>query len=144
MDSIVTFIVYGIFGLFGLLGILIVFALLFGKRVSKQWEFEAEFRDERGREFGEFEIELSQIEKEEPVPTVKAELQMRHDSLQLHKTVQAYVGDRLLLEGTVTRAGRIRIERRMGEGDAGSVSAGQTCRIVIGGSERFSEPLRRD
>ena len=141
MESIVTLVAYGIFGLLALLVSVIV---LFGKRVIKQWEYEAEFRDEQGREFGEFEIELSQVQKEEPQPTVKARLELRHASLTEHKTVQAYVGDRLVLEGMVTTPGRIFIRRQLGEGDAGRIADGQTCRIAIGGSEQFAAPLHRD
>ena len=144
MESIATFIAYGIFGLFALLLLLIVAALVFGKRVTRQWEYEAEFRDDKGREFGEFEIELSQIEKEEPHPTVKAELKMRHESLTEHKTVQVYIDDRLVLEGMVRTPGRISIDRKLGEADVGPISSGQICRIRVGGSEQFAEPLRRD
>lgn len=141
MEGILSLLLYGFFGL---LFLLIAVTLIFGKRVKKQWEYEAEFRDEGGVEFGEFEIELSQIQKEEPSPTVKAELKLRHESLIQHRTVQALIDDRLILEGMVTTPGRIRIRKRMGEADAGSVSSGQICRIRIGGSEQFEEPLRRD
>jgi len=141
MESIVTLVAYGIFGL---LALIIGLILIFGQRVIKQWEYEAEFRDEQGREFGEFEIELSQVQKEEPNPTVKARLELRHASLTEHKTVQAYIGDRLVLEGMVTTPGRISIRRQMGEGDAGRIADGHVCRITIGGSEQFEEPLRRD
>lgn len=144
MESIVTIIAYGIFGLFGLLIVLIVAALVFGKRVTKQWEYEAEFRGDDGREFGEFEIELSQIEKEEPHPTVKAELRMRHESLMEHKTVQVYIDDRLVLEGMVRTPGRISISRKLGEADVGRISSDRICRIRVGGSEQFAEPLRQD
>ncbi len=82
--------------------LLIVFALVFGKRVKKKWEYEAEFRDEAGREFGEFDIELSQIQKQEPGYTLKAEFHMRHELLGHLQTVQVFLDDLLMLEGEVT------------------------------------------
>lgn len=48
---------------FDLIAVLFIFALIFGKRKVKKWEFEAEFRDSSGREFGGFDIELSHIAK---------------------------------------------------------------------------------
>ena len=86
MEIVFDVIKYLVFGFFGLVGLLIVAALVFGKRIKKQWEFEAEFRDASGREFGEFDIEMSRIEKEEPDYTLKASFHMRHESLQLHQT----------------------------------------------------------
>jgi len=89
--------------------LLIVFALVFGKRVKKKWEYEAEFRDEAGREFGEFDIELSQIQKQEPGYTLKAEFHMRHELPGHLQTVQVFLDDLLMLEGEVTHAGRVRL-----------------------------------
>ncbi len=63
MEILLTIIKYLVFGFVGLLGLLVVVVVLFGKRIHKRWEFEADFLDANGREFGEFEILLSRIEK---------------------------------------------------------------------------------
>jgi hypothetical protein len=142
--AIFEFVGYGIIGLMVLLGLLIVAAILFGKRVHKKWEYEAEFRGADSREFGEFDIELSQIEKEEPQHTVKAKLRLRHPSLTEHQTVQVLLDKRLVLEGMVETPGRIFLKRTLGEGDVGAVHAGQMCHIRCGGTELAAEPLRPD
>ena len=66
MENVFSMVLYLIYGFLGLLAVLFVLAMLFGKRIRKQWEFEAEFRDAAGREFGELDIESSRIEKEGP------------------------------------------------------------------------------
>ncbi len=144
MEAIFSLIKYAFLGLLGLLGLLVVAALLFGKRVRKQWEYEAEFRDENGREYGEFDIELSQIDKEEPQPTVKAKLQMRHPSLTEHQMVQVRLDKRVVLEGMVETPGRVFISRTFGESDFDTVATGQICQVMVGGTELAAEPLQPD
>ena len=104
MDTLFSIVVYILYGFFGFLLLLFILALLFGKRIKKKWEFEAEFRDDDGREFGEFDIEMSRIVKEEPDFSFKAKFKLRHESLE----------------------------------------AGQVCRVVYGGLERFSQAIRPD
>ena len=144
MGVISTILEVLVFGFIGLVAALIGIALIFGKRIRKEWEFEAEFRDERGREFGEFDIESSRIEKQEPDFTLKAKFRMRHAALQPHKVVEIYLDDLLVLQGSVNEAGRIRLDNRNLRNTPTAVAAGQTCAVAIGGSTMFSEPLRPD
>lgn len=48
---------------FGLAALVVLVVVVFGKRVHKLWEYEADFHDETGRYFGEFEIEMSKVGK---------------------------------------------------------------------------------
>lgn len=135
---------YTVFGVFGLLGVVVIVALIFGKRVRKEWEFEAEFRAANGREFGEFEIESSRIEKVEPDYTVKATLKLRDASLTPGQTVQVFIEDTPVLEGSVTMAGRIKLGTDSLLQRPAEVRAGQRCIIAIDGREAWSERLLRD
>ena len=144
MDLLIDIIKYALAGFFGLIGLLVVLVLLFGKRIRKQWEFEAEFRDDRGREFGEFDIESSRIEKQEPDYSIKAKFRMRHESLTLHQTVQVFIDHILVLEGMVQSEGQIQLGHENARDKPGDVQAGQCCRIHIGGNEMFSEALVAD
>ncbi len=144
MDSLLTFFKYAIGGFFGLVAFLIVIALLFGKRVRKQWEMEAEFRDAGGREFGEFEIEKSKIEKEETSYTLKAKLRMRHPSLTEHATVQVFVDDTLALESMVEKAGYIYLTNQTPMNAFERVNTGQLCRVVVGSTEIARAEFRPD
>ena len=144
MDLLIDIIKYALIGFFGLIGLLVVLVLLFGKRIKKQWEFEAEFRDDRGREFGEFDIESSRIEKQEPDYSIKAKFRMRHESLKLHQTVQVFVDDILVLEGMVQTEGQIRLGHENARDKPRDIQAGQRCRVHIGGNEMFAESLVPD
>ena len=144
MDAIISIIKIIFFGFFGLIGLLFLLALIFGKRVVKQWEFEAEFRDEQGREFGEFDIELSRVAKKETEDTFKAEFRLRHNSLGQGQRVQVFLDEVLVLEGNVETAGRIRLTEDDIQIALTTASAGQTCRVVYGGIERFSQAIVKD
>ena len=144
MDTLFSIVVYILYGFFGFLLLLFVLALLFGKRIKKQWEYEAEFRDESGREFGEFDIEMSQVQKEEPEPTFKAKFRLKHASLEAGQRVEVYVDDVLVMAGTTETAGRIYLQKDAIVTALDQASEGQICRVVYGGRERFTEPLKPD
>jgi hypothetical protein len=131
MDTLFSIVLYILYGFFGLILLLFVLAMLFGKRIKKKWEFEAEFRDAKGREFGEFDIEMSRVEKEEPDFSFKAEFKLRHESLEVGQRLQVYLDETLVMEGTVSAAGRIRLGQ-------------EAVRVVYGGLEHFAEPIRPD
>ena len=131
-------------GFFGFLALMFLAALLFGKRIRKRWEFEAEFHDASGREFGEFDMGMSRIEKEEPDYRFKAKLRMRHDSLQPHDTVRVLVDDKTILEGMVEKAGRVFLGDDHIRGTIDQPAAGQLCRVMIGSVELANATLVRD
>ncbi len=144
METVFAFIKYGFLGFFALIGLLFVLAIIFGKRMIKQWEFEAEFKNAAGREFGEFDIELSRIAKQETEDSFKAEFKMRHESLGQGQQVQVYLDDALVMQGDVSTAGRIYLTNEHVVNELGSASAGQVCRVVIDGQEQFSESIVPD
>ena len=144
METLFSIVLYILFGFFGLILLLFILALLFGKRIRKKWEFEAEFRDEGGREFGEFDIEMSRIEKKEPDFSFKAKFKLRHESLAPGQRVQVFLDETLVLEGNVETAGRILLRNDALVNEVSDATAGQLCRVVYGGLEHFSEAIRPD
>ena len=145
MELIFNVIKYMMFGFVGFIAVLVLLGILFGKRVVRKWEYEAEFRDASGREFGELDIEMSRIEKDEPDFSLKAKFKMRHPALSQHQTIQVLVDDLLLLQGMVAAAGRIRLNHREHLQNAvADVTAGQRCRVVAGGRTLFEESLVPD
>ena len=141
MDAIFSVIKIIFLGFFGLIGLLFVLALIFGKRIVKQWDFEAEFRDEQGKEFGELDIELSRIAKKETEDTFKAKFRLRHESLEKGQRVQVFLDDELILEGNVEAAGRLLLTQEHIKTELTSASAGQICRVIYGGKERFTQAI---
>lgn len=144
METFFTIAKYVVYGIVGFVVLLFVLAVVFGKRIIKQWEFEAEFRDGKGREFGEFDIELSRFAKEETVDSFKAEFRMRHPSLELGLRVQVFLDETLVLEGAVETAGRVYLTSEHIKTELTTASAGQQCRVVYGGQEQFSESIVPD
>lgn len=144
METVFAFLKYSVMGFFGLLVLLFILAIIFGKRVKKLWELEAEFRDAAGREFGEFDIEMSRIEKEEPDYTFKAKFRMRHASLASGAKVQVLVDEVLIMDGVVEKEGRIWLDKGAIRNTLSDATAGQVCHVLIDGVVAFSEALVPD
>ncbi len=144
MEVIFDVIKYLAYGFFGIVGLLVLIAVLFGKRVRKQWEFEADFVDAEGQEFGEYEIELSRIEKEEPDYTLKTRFRLRHEALTPHATVRVYIEDTLVFEQMVESEGRIYSRGKPPLNRVGEISAGQRVRVTVGSTEIASAAFHPD
>lgn len=144
MEILMMIAKYLFFGFFGLLGFVIVLAIVFGDRIKKKWEYEAEFHDDRGREFAEFDIEMSRIEKKEPDYSLKAKFKMRHASLAVHTSVQIFLDHLLVLEGMVKEEGRIRLNSQDLKVDSIDAQAGQMCRVICGGQEILAQEIVPD
>ena len=140
MEMLFSIVMYVLFGFFGLLLLLFILAILFGKRIEKLWEYEADFRGADGREFGEFDFERSRIAKEEAEHSFKAKFKMRHESLAAGVRVQVYLDDALVMQGNVTEAGRIYLRNEAVVNEIDDPREGQVCRVIFGGREQF---LRR-
>lgn len=144
MDTVLLVIKYLFFGFFGLIGVLIVAALLFGKRVITKWEYEAEFRNNRGREIGEFDIKMSRIDKEEPDFTQKTRFWLRHPDLKTHSTVRVWLNDLLILEGMVEKEGRVQLGKENQKNEISRPETGQLCKVECDGRELLVEAIRPD
>ena len=123
---------------------LIALAILFGKRVKKQWEYEAEFRDSSRREIGEFEVEFSKIEKEETHYTLKVKFHLRHAAVRQHQAVQVFIDDTLVLEGLASKDGYVRLGNDHLQAELNEPLLGKICRVVSGGQEVVNQALKRD
>ena len=123
---------------------LIVLAFVFGKRIKKRWEYEAEFRYDDFKEYAEFEVEMSKIEKEEADYTLKVEFYLRHESVRQHQPVQVFIDDLLVLEGLPEKDGYVRLGIDHLQNAVDEPLLGKLCRIVIAGEEIVSQPLKRD
>jgi hypothetical protein len=144
MDMVFNVFFYGIAGFFGLILVLVMLALLFGKRVIKQWDFEAEFLNDRGREIAEFEIESSRIEKEQPDFSTKANFQCKHAALAVGDEVAVYLDDVKVMAGQVENAGRIRLTIAHVLDPSLTPEAGQNCTVKRNGELLLEQVLRKD
>lgn len=144
MDLLLSIVMYVVLGLLGLTVLLVIVTLVFGKRVTKKWEYEAHFRDTRGRKIGKFEIKLSMVEKEESDFSLKVKFYLRHDSLAPHDTVRVFLNDLLVLEGMVSDGGRIRLDDTNVRNKVARPDAGHICRVECGGAQLAAEPVHAD
>lgn len=144
MESVVGVIKYLFYGFLALIAVLVVVAVVFGKRVIRKWEYEAEFRDASGRELGELELKMSRIEKEEPDFSLKVDFWLRHESLLPQQTVRVYLDEIPLLEGMVGESGRIRLGNQHLQTEIDEPAAGAMCRVERGGQEIAAAELLPD
>lgn len=138
--SLFSFLGYGIAGLFGLF----VLAALFGKRMETKWDLEAKFRDERGRELGEFDIELRREVNKGLDWNLEASFVLRHMALELGCEVQVFLDEELVMRGEVEKVGRIRLNEGALTCDLDDPKVGQICSVRVGEDELFAEALYRD
>ncbi len=144
METLFSIVLYIIYGFFGLIFFLFILALLFGKRIKKLWEYEAEFCDASGREFGEFDFEMSKIVNEEAEYRFKARFRMRHESIGKGQMIQVFLDDLLVMQGNATHEGRIYLKEKAVLNAIEEPDAGQVCRVVWGGIEQFRAPIKPD
>jgi hypothetical protein len=135
--SLLVVLGYSALGFIGL----IAFVVLFGKRIETRWDFEAKFRDERGRELGEFDLELTRVAEEDSDWELETKFVLRHPALQPLAIVQVLLEGVVVLQGTVERRGHIRLDDRHRQIDIKSPAPGQICSVRVDDAELFAEPL---
>ncbi len=150
VESILGLVKNVFLGFLGLVGAVFLFVLIFGKRVEKSWEFEAEFFSHGGlKEIGEFDVEMLKFKDEEGDPTLKIKFHLRHPELKAGALAQVYLDDQLVLEGTVEEDGKVRlgIDDLKDPGlknPANPPVAGQTCSVKCSGIDIISAELLVD
>ena len=144
IDSIINIAVYLVSGFVGFIFLLFLLALIFGKRVIKKWEFEANFYDDNRREIGEFDIEMKKYAKEEGDFKLEAKFVLKHPELEQGRVVQIYLDNTLLMEGVVEKEGRIRLNNEHLKSDIADPQEGQVCRVLCSSVELFSEKIVKE
>ena len=137
-------ILYAVGGFFGFIFLLFILALIFGKKVEKKWELEADFINSLGKEIGEFEIELKRYPEEQTEFELCAELFLRHDSLRVGRTIEVLLADEPVMRGYVEKHGLIRLGKQNLSADIADPKAGQTCVVRCEGVELCRASLRAD
>lgn len=136
---------YGIGGLFILIFILFIFALIFGDRIERDWEYEATFTDKNEKKIGELDIEYSFIPKKEKVKMFKPKFYLRHKMLKPGSLLSVYVNDLKILEGTIKKHGTIRLGAENIVYEITETPAdNSTCTLKINDEEFLSAPLYED
>jgi len=141
LETVIDVTVYIVMGFFGLFFIIFILAIIFGKRVIKKWEFEANFYNDKRQEIGEFDIEMKKFAKEEGDFALKAVFNLKHADLNQGNVVQIYLEDVLVMEGVVEKEGRIYLQNEHLKSDINDPQEGQVCRVMCSSVELFSEKL---
>jgi hypothetical protein len=143
-ESVINLLFYIGSGFIGFLVLLFFLALIFGKRVKKKWEFEANFYNDNKKEIGEFDIEMKKYAKEEGDFRLDAKFRLKHPELKPGRVVQVFLDDILVMEGVVKKEGRIILGNEYLKHEIKDAETGQMCRVTCSSIELFSEPLQKD
>lgn len=135
---------YTFLGFFGFIFFIFLAAIIFGKRVTKKWEYEAKFRGANGKELGEFDIELSKVEKSGEDFSLKAKFELKHPELKLNRAVNISLDGQLVMSGMVETDGRIYLGNKHLVKNIENPQAGQICSVVCSDVELFSEAIYND
>ena len=143
-DQAVNFIFNGFFYFFIFLVVLFALAILFGDRVKKTWDFEAEFFDE-GDEVGEFDLELSQILKKEKAPSLKGKLSIKSPKLKKGQSIEVLLNDQLVMRGEVGFKNKawLRTEALVIQ-EIQRPKLGDICQVLVEGKPIFKGRLKPD
>ena len=144
IETIFSYVLDFALGFVAFIALLFILAILFGKRVIKKWEFEANFYNDKGKEIGEFDIEMKKYAKEESDFSLEAKLRLKHADLLMGKVVQVFLDDVLVMEGTVEKEGKIWLKNEHLKSDINDPHEGQICRVLCSSVELFSEKLIKD
>lgn len=131
-------------GFIGFIVLVFVLAILFGKRVDKKWEFEANFYNDKHKEIGEFDIEMKKYAKEEGDYSLDANFRLKHSVLRIGRVVQIFLEDELVMEGVVEKEGRITLNNNNLKSEINDPHEGQICRVMCSSVELFAEKIIKD
>lgn len=128
-----------------LMVIFIVIAVLFGKKVEKQYDLEAEFNDEDDKEFADFDLSSWRYEKEGGEFQFEASFKWRDSRLALGSQVEVCLENQVVLQGTAEESGKINLHSKQHlANEPKSPQAGQTCQIKLNGEVVLEQPLHED
>lgn len=142
MDLLFSIIKYFFIGLFGLVAIVVVITILFGKRVHKQWDYEAKFMNGRS-ELGEFDIESYRLEDEEDY-RLEVKCVLKDPRLQPGNRIEVYLDGQLVMTGMVEKAGRVYLGKDDLLGTLDNPAAGQVCEFKCEGETWYTSSLQVD
>lgn len=144
MELIFDIIIYVIIGFFALIALFVAFAVLFGKKMEKKFDLEAEFHDENGKEFAEFDISAWRVEKEGGEFKLRTSFKWRDTRLDIGSQVQVSLENETILEGTVEEAGKIRLNSKHLVNEPQDPKVGQQCQIKLNGGVVLEKGLTED
>ncbi len=123
---------------------LIVFAVLFGKKVESRYDLEAEFLDDDGKEIAEFDIKLWRYAKEAGNFQLKASFTWKDSQLSVGDKVQVFLQDLLVMEGIVEKATEIKLFKQHIKNTPDNAKQGNECRVLVNGNQRLCQAMIND
>jgi hypothetical protein len=142
MELLFTVIKYLFLGIFGLVALLIVLTILFGKKVTKHWEYEAKFMDS-GRERGEFDVKFYRLEGEDE-DRLDIKCTLRDPRLKKAMSMEMFLDDKRVLKGIVEKDGKLFLGSDALVTEFTEPSAGQRCELKHDGRAWYSGELYVD
>ena len=144
MELIFDILIYIVVGFFGLIALFVVFAVLFGKKVEKNYDLEVEFHDEKGREFAEFDLKEWRYEKEGGEFKLSISFKWRDIHLAIGNHVEVLLESQVVLAGVVEEDGKIRLNSKHLVNKPQDPKVGQQCQIKLDGEVVLEKGLVKD
>lgn len=123
---------------------LIILAIIFGKKVESRYDLEAEFQDDSGKEFAEFDIKLWRYAKEAGEYQLKASFRWSDARLSMGDKVSVYLNETLILEGVVETASSIRLSSKHIQNSPENAKQGDECRVLLNGKLALKQSVLDD
>ena len=139
-----SIIFYIVGGFFGFIFLLIILTILFGKKVEKKWDLEADFLNDKGREIGEFDLELKRYPEEQTDFELVVKFFLRHDALLPGRKIEVSLRDETVMTGAVEKQGVIRLSKEHLVAEITNPAEGDICTVLCDGQEICRAVLRPD
>lgn len=144
ISLIFDYFLLAIASLIGFIVFLVVIAILFGKKQEEQYDLEAEFVDENNREYAEFDLRSWRYAKEQGDFQLDVSFHWKDERLTTGDKVQVSLENSVILEGNVSDAGKIRLNKDNLINQPNNPKAGKICTVMLNGDKVLEQAMERD
>ena len=123
---------------------LIILTIIFGKKVESRYDLEAEFQDDSGKEFAEFDIKFWRYAKEADEYQLKASFRWSDPRLSIGDKVSVYLNETLVLEGVVEKSSSIRLSSKHIKNTPENAKQGDECRVLLNDNLELKQAVLDD
>ena len=122
---------------------LVIFAIIFGKKVESEYDLEAEFY-QHNKEIAEFDLKSWRYQKEGGDYQLKVNFEWKDQQLAIGDQVEVLLENQTILTGKVTQIGKIRLNKNHLVNRPQKPAAGQLCQVKLNNRLVLEQALKND
>lgn len=122
---------------------MVVFAIIFGKKIETEYDLEAEFY-EGNKEIAEFDIKSWRYQKEGGDYQLKIKFEWQDQRLSFGDQVEVLLENQTMLSGKVTQAGKVHLNIEHLINTPRKPATGQLCQVKLNGVVVLEQALKND